>query len=677
MVDSHPADDLIDGDSRLTSGDLSGAFAAYNRASTTGHNSAAVAWRLGRAHQIQGEVGAALDAYDVEPSATDAVHDTVQLFAWRSTAHFLHGDHASCRRDAQRAADLLEQVSDDSARAVTFTALAMLAALDGDRRLNEVHYNSALHYAVAAGDVLQQLRIRANRGSRHLEEGDYSAAVRELDEALSVPTRRSFPTIEALTLTNRAESLLRLGRLDEAVADLDQARALFQSTGSRMIAYTLAMLGEVYRVRGDTALARLAYEEALRSGREAEDVQSSVRALSGLALLLVREDPHQALNWLTLAKGLGATLSSARLSLAACLVAQSLGDTVGAQEQVRTAAILARRHRDRPSLAEALELEALLDDTSAPPLLEQALIVWQSIGDPIGEARTRLRLASVTPRPQAVLLIAAAEEQLGALGARELVAQAAALRSRLDSSASSTIIHCLGAFQVLRDGLPVPTAEWGSRKPRDLLKLLISARGRPVAREQLIDALWPGEDPEACAGRLSVALSGLRRVLNAGREVGRAETVLVERQALRIDTAAATIDVEQFLALAEAGRRDLALGRTEAVTALSSAEVLYRGEYLAEDRYADWAEPLRDQARETYVAVLRNMADLAWSQGDSDGALRRYLRLLEIDGYDEDAHLGLVRALIRSRRHGEARRRYEFYTRSMEELDLPSEPFPI
>ena len=60
----------------------------------------------------------------------------------------------------------------------------------------------------------------------------------------------------------------------------------------------------------------------------------------------------------------------------------------------------------------------------------------------------------------------------------------------------------------------MPTGEWQSRKARDLLKMLIARRGRSVARQVLMDGLWPDEDPERLGNRLSVALATVRSVLD-------------------------------------------------------------------------------------------------------------------------------------------------------------------
>ena len=64
-------------------------------------------------------------------------------------------------------------------------------------------------------------------------------------------------------------------------------------------------------------------------------------------------------------------------------------------------------------------------------------------------------------------------------------------------------IQLLGRFQVWRQGVPVPAAEWRGQKTRDLLKILLLADRHFVAKDQLMEWLWPGAEPGA-AGRVGV-----------------------------------------------------------------------------------------------------------------------------------------------------------------------------
>jgi DNA-binding SARP family transcriptional activator len=221
----------------------------------------------------------------------------------------------------------------------------------------------------------------------------------------------------------------------------------------------------------------------------------------------------------------------------------------------------------------------------------------------------------------------------------------------------------------MRDGGLVPLTAWQSKKARTLLKILVARRGRSTARDFLMEALWPDESPEVVTRRLSVALATLRAVLDPDKRHPPDRFVVGDRDAVRLDLANLPVDVEEFLgaaagALASYGQHEDREARAE----LAHAESLYTGDFLDEDPYEDWATPLRDEARTTYVSVVRALAALADASGQLDDALRYHRRVLERDAWDEGAHLALVSTLERAGRHGEARRCYRVYASRMEEI---------
>ena len=138
------------------------------------------------------------------------------------------------------------------------------------------------------------------------------------------------------------------------------------------------------------------------------------------------------------------------------------------------------------------------------------------------------------------------------------------------------------------------------------------------------------------------------------------------------------VDVEQFLREAGEGRRLLADGATaKGAAVLGLAAARYVGDFCADDPYADWAG--RD-AGAGPPHVRRDgrpsSGRIADERGDHGDAVRLRLRILDVDPYDEAAHLDLVRALSAQRRHGEARRAYRTYCERLAELDLDPASFP-
>jgi DNA-binding SARP family transcriptional activator len=210
---------------------------------------------------------------------------------------------------------------------------------------------------------------------------------------------------------------------------------------------------------------------------------------------------------------------------------------------------------------------------------------------------------------------------------------------------SRPAITTMGRFDIVVDGATVPTAEWGSRRARTLLKRLVVARGAPVPREELFDLLWPAEaDGGRLGARLSVQLSAVRRVLRGG--------VVADRSSVRLDLGHVDVDLERWFA----HRDDAAVVGT------------YGGELLPDDRYDEWTRALRDAVRGRFIDAARRLA----SRSTPDEAIGIWRRVLAEDRYDERAHRSLVAALRADARLGQARAAYHAYVAAMDDLSLPA-----
>lgn len=386
--------------------------------------------------------------------------------------------------------------------------------------------------------------------------------------------------------------------------------------------------------------------------------------------MVAEDDPEKADELARRAVGFGPGMGYVIALVARGWIALERGDRAAAAEDAEAAAEFARSRRDAPGLAQALELagSAAADRDAAAARLEEALAIWQSVGSSLGVAWAELRLAEVSDEAVARDLCDRAAHRFRELGARRGSAAAVRLLAELDRRRRPAVeIRTLGTFAVLRADGPVPVADWQSKKARTLLKILIARRGHPAPREALMEALWPEQSPDKLSGRLSVALTTLRTVLDPDRTYDREHFVVGDKETIRLDLEHVVVDVERFLAAA---------GSADDREALELAESLYMGDFLEEDAYEEWAAPLRESARAAYIDVVRTLAEQGRRAGDGAAATKFFLRVLERDAYDEHAHLGLVSALAAAGRHGEAQRFYRSYVDAMERIGVEAAPFP-
>ena len=636
------------------------------------------AWRHGLIAHFRGDTATAGAVYrrgiDAARPDDDAA-ELARLIGYGGSVSWLAGDVEAARAAAGESLELATTVGDDGALSVAYTLAAMVAASDGDRVSNDWHYVRALQHAERAPDLLQIARIRSNRGSRLLEEGEYESALDELDEAVRYAEAGGFDGMLALALTNRGEVATKLGRLDDARTDLMAASEHLQRHGTPMVAYPLVQLARLFTIRGDLEQARGACERALAMTSGAGDLQIEVAALNQLASTLATIDPDAAWEHAQRATSIApVSLDAAEAWSVVARLAAARDDVDAARRAAQRAAELARSRRDRYVLGIALETQATIEDDPGARrrLFDEAFTLLDELGCPVESGRVELHLAEQRLDALAVTRVAAVAEQARRIGARPLLARAEDLLDRHDSASDSALaVTALGAFSVSLRGEPIPMKRWQSKKARDLFKMLVCLRGRPLPRDIALERLWPDDDPAKASSKLSVALATMRSVLDPDKEFGADHYVRAEGDAIVLDPLTVPTDIEQFLAGASTALAELRRQRGErAVAMLTTVEAKYQGDVFEDDPYVDWFVPLREEARSVYLNVTRELAAIRAASGDLDDAIRLYLRLLEREPYDEAAHVDLVRVLSAVGRHGDARRRYQHYAARMRELDL-------
>jgi DNA-binding SARP family transcriptional activator len=637
---------------------------------------AALAWRYGMALYLRGSARPALELlrrgrHDPAPSADGAL-----LHAWTATACWITGEAAACGEQARLGLAVATATGDERALATAHVALALHAQLLGDRVGLAAQYTQALALAESCGDPGLVTRIRTNRASSLIQEARYPAALEMIQPAVALAERTGNRAMHALALTNEAEALCRLGRLDEATSGFERAITLYQRMRSRKVAYPLTGLGEVYRRRGRPGQARGAFEEALRAADGDDSVQRTP-TLAALARLLAEQDPPTAREYaaLALSSGVGPGRTAAVLALGrAALTDISNGATTGSalaavRGQAQAAADSARLHRDPAGLAEALELEAaaLADDPpAARRLLTEALAIWTDAQAAADRDRVQVLLGRLPGADH--------DDRIYAKVAARRAVTAGSLDPHPPGSATSLEVRVLGNFALLRDGEPVPGTAWQSRKARDLVKILVARRGRPVPREELADLLWGTDRPDRVAHRLAVLLHAARTVLDPDRRHAPDRFIAANGGSVALDLRHVAVDAEWFLSCARLGLRLHASGEPSAGDVLVAAELAYAGDAFENEPYEDWGTSLREEARAAFLHAVRALAELSETRGQADETVRYLLTALRTDPYDERSHLDLIRTLVAAGRHGEASRARARHLRAMVQIGVPASP---
>lgn len=241
---------------------------------------------------------------------------------------------------------------------------------------------------------------------------------------------------------------------------------------------------------------------------------------------------------------------------------------------------------------------------------------------------------------------------------RDPTVRSAARRARahLDARPRPAIrLLTLGRFSLARDGVPVPEAAFGRQKARELLGVLLSARG-PVHREQLADWLWPQTPSERAAAGLRVALHGLRRGLAPELEANApGSPIVADNETVRLELDEQDEwDVASFLELV--GRR--AVDTDGEIRRLERAEALYGGPFLPDWPYADWAAPARRELEERRREALERLAEALVDARRLPEAIRRYRHLVSLEPEREAWHRALMACYAKGGERAQALRQF-------------------
>jgi len=639
----------------------------------------AAAWRLGSAHHYRGEYPTALAYF--EAAAADPDPDPVdkaRYLAGHASALWAQGNSDEGRRIADEAMTTARATGDDGALGAAWVANGLVLAHAGDRTANLLAYERALTHAERAGDAITVVRVRNNLGSRYVEAGRFQQALAELDHAVAVSEDHAVGLASAMVSVNRAEALLGLGRLEEAVGEIEIATDQFRrAEAAHLLAFALLLEADAHRVRGNATRAHAKYLEAVERAGAAGNAQVLGPALAGLAETLAADDPAAAHAYAKRALDQPHTVGDVIALRAAGWVALGQGDLEAAEMWGTRALAEAGRRDQLAELADALELRALTrwsstgDVHDALGQLAEAADAWREVGSAIRSAVNRIVTARLSCDRGAE---EAGRQALQALGVRADADRIAGPLHVLGAAATPEVaVRTFGTFAVSVAGAPVPASEWPSRKSRQLVQALAARRGRAMSRAALAELLWPGV--RDTSGRLSVALSTARAVLDPGRRHDADRYLASDRGQARLDPTTVSIDIVEFEGLARAALDAARSGSADAVPLLQAAASLHTAPFLADEAVDEWADDIRAELLRLAIEVKRTLAARLVEAGATEQAVGWLMAVIAEDPYDEPTHHELVRVLAHARRHSEARRAYRAYTARMAEIEV--EPAPL
>lgn len=187
-------------------------------------------------------------------------------------------------------------------------------------------------------------------------------------------------------------------------------------------------------------------------------------------------------------------------------------------------------------------------------------------------------------------------------------------------------VEYCGAFRLLVDGQPLEASAWKSKKAQEVCAYVCHAGPSGLRREQVIEAIWAGRDPEKGRTLLRTALSEIRRVLEPRRGAGQ-ESRFVSTSGDRVVVTGAS-DLAEAESLSEAGDHQ-------------GAFALLAARHAPDLPDSDWAHELVPQIER---GLIESAARVASSSASHEMIVLAFERLIEIEPWQRDHFDGLVAA---------------------------------
>ncbi|HEV3045924.1 MAG TPA: BTAD domain-containing putative transcriptional regulator [Solirubrobacteraceae bacterium] len=219
-------------------------------------------------------------------------------------------------------------------------------------------------------------------------------------------------------------------------------------------------------------------------------------------------------------------------------------------------------------------------------------------------------------------------------------------------------IRTLGATVVESNVGPIG-GPWLDQRAGQLLKYLVAERRRAVSVDEIGESILPGAD-YAVGTSVRYHVHALRRKLEPERGVREASAFIVARSgSYQLDLEHVSVDADEFETYVSSGLELADSDQQAGAERLERGLAMYRGDFLAELPYTEWALPERHRLHDLACIALRRLADIRLECGAPDGATRALERLAGLQPFDEDVHRRLMEVDISRGRRSDAVRRYE------------------
>ncbi len=243
--------------------------------------------------------------------------------------------------------------------------------------------------------------------------------------------------------------------------------------------------------------------------------------------------------------------------------------------------------------------------------------------------------------------------------------------ARGSATDSGVFVCLLGGFRLFKSGVPLQVPAGG--KVEQVLGHLAMHPRNGVAREELLERVWPTSDVALAGQSLNTLSHWLKRQLSDALSGDSPIVRHSGRCSLNTDSSL-RVDLLEFDAAVDRATRQTSAGEDEgAIRSYKTALSLYVGDLSVGHDVRLLLE--RERLRAAYLTSRARLGDHFFRAGRYDLSLHQAYELLTVDPFREDAHRMAMRCYVRSDQRSQAMRQYQTCVELLkDEFDAVPEP---
>ena len=508
----------------------------------------------------------------------------------------------------QQALDVYVRVHDAAIIPLLLMETGMAHSALGNYGEAKASYDRALQIWKQEGNLSSQAALLNNYGVLLQELGEYEEAAHAMEEGLLCAQQSGYKRMEALTLLSLGDLYAEVADLEIAAQNYHQAGELVEALGEPFLANYLDLAtGNVALLKGDAREARRLIDRAAMTLRDSQsNYEKGLLQLLKGRFELQNGKPSRALPALKEAKDLflldGRETESIWAMIWLAAAEYEAGEQAAARQDILAAVPNPHQIQHAAIFAARQAMDWLGNLRKDPDLRSQLRGLFDKVD----------RLEAKLP---------------------PIRRQLRRLAHTIEVPPPSLIIRAFGPGQVWVNGNAVTAKEWQTQSVRELFFFFLAA-SRPLTREQVGAALWPGtEEPAKFRMRFKNEMYRLRHAVGQ-------DSILFDGETYRFDaTGDHEYDVEAFEAYLRKAKS--AAKVADQIQFYERAVDLVQGRYL-EDINASWIIAEQERLHQAFLSAVLAVAELYQKEGQTPKAVEVCQRALLLDKTAE----GVYRVLM-------------------------------